>query len=179
MANFDFSGDPHSRTGQLSNPDTIETAYFDLNKSLARLDYLNGDVYLGQIDPQSLKREGLGLYSFKNGGYYEGEFHDNEFEGMGVLYYKNQDVFNGTFKSGVRDGFGVYKYSSDLIFSGYFHNDLQEGVGILRNTANAWEFKGNWKKGLREGVGVYKNSRDGARLIINFRENQIKSLKKP
>ena len=178
MANFQFSGDPHSRIGQLSNPDTIETANFDLNNSLARLAYINGDIYLGQIDPQTFKREGIGLYSFKNGGYYEGEFHDNEFEGMGMLYYKNQDFFHGVFKSGLREGFGVYKYDLDLIFSGYFHNDLQDGVGILKNNANGWEFKGKWKRGLREGVGVYDNRRDGVKLVVLFKENQIKSVKK-
>ena len=178
MSNFQFTLDPHSQIGQLSNPDTIETAYFDLNKSIASLTYLNGDIYFGQIEPKTFKREGFGQYSFKNGGYYEGEFHDNEFEGMGMLYYKNQDIFQGIFKSGLREGFGVYRYSSDLIFSGYFHNDLQEGVGILKNTVNGWEFKGSWKRGLREGVGVYDNSRDGVKLVVLFKENEIKSVKK-
>ena len=85
MYNFQFFGESLSRIGQISSEETIETAYFDLNKGVARLDYANGDCYLGNIDPKNLHREGFGLYKFKNGGYYEGEFHGNEFEGLGMM----------------------------------------------------------------------------------------------
>lgn len=72
--------------------------------------YKNGDLYYGEVVEGQL--EGKGVYRFKDGSSYEGEFKKNVFNGRGKLI----DVFNevtivGEFQDGLAYGQCNISYS--------------------------------------------------------------------
>lgn len=42
---------------------------------------------------------GRGRYIFKNGDFYDGEFHKNKAHGVGVYYHSNGNIFTGQWVS--------------------------------------------------------------------------------
>lgn len=65
----------------------------------------NSDCFFGKYAKG--KKEGMGLYLYGKGGYYFGNFKNNEKIGMGVLYNKNYDYYYlGEFKGDLKNGVG-------------------------------------------------------------------------
>jgi hypothetical protein len=59
------------------------------------------------------KRQGKGVYYFKNGDIYEGMFAESLFHGKGKLVAKQSgDIYDGMFANDKFYGFGVYTYGS-------------------------------------------------------------------
>jgi hypothetical protein len=83
---------------------------------------------------------------------------DGKFDGKGIFYFKNGDIYEGEYKNGFRDGKGIYKYVNGEIFEGLFIKGKAEGFGIL-NYKNGYYYKGNWKNDLKEGKGEYYNAK--------------------
>jgi len=55
---------------------------------------------------------GHGVYKFKNGSLYEGDFQDNQFHGRGKLIDKMNDLtIVGEFKSNQPNGYGRVVYA--------------------------------------------------------------------
>lgn len=52
--------------------------------------------------------EGLGVYLYKNGSVYKGEFRNDDKNGYGELLYYNGDQYRGEWSSGFRHGYGIY-----------------------------------------------------------------------
>ena len=55
-------------------------------------------------------REGLGIFQYKNGDVYVGEFKNNKIDGYGIYRWKNNSVYDGMFKEDQRHGKGVIRY---------------------------------------------------------------------
>ena len=53
----------------------------------ALIHYANGDVFLGNYNKKTDKREGDGTYLFSNGDMYTGEWRNNLKDGLGIEYY--------------------------------------------------------------------------------------------
>ena len=56
-----------------------------LRKSVERIEYLDGSIYLGEI--RDRKREGKGIYYFANKEVYGGEWNNDALHGKGVKIY--------------------------------------------------------------------------------------------
>ncbi len=77
------------------------------------------------------KRNGMGLYQFKDGSVYVGDFYMNAVSGYGLLLASNQvsncdgcQVYVGNFKDGKKSGSGVcYNENGDIIYQGQFSDD--------------------------------------------------------
>ena len=73
--------------------------------------YKNGDVYVGEFNDN--KRQGMATYIYKQPSlspalYFEGEYHEDK-KAFGTLYYKNGDVYTGQFHDNKRSGFGTIR----------------------------------------------------------------------
>lgn len=81
------------------------------------------------------KRNGMGLYSFKDGSVYIGDFYMNQISGYGMLLASKQilncdrcQVYVGNFKDGKKCGSGVcYDENGDIIYQGQFADDKPTG----------------------------------------------------
>lgn len=81
-----------------------------------------GCVYDGMWDHN--KREGLGLYKWRNGSMYSGQWSNDVFHGFGKLVWMAGEVYEGYFVNGNREGQGKLIWKSGIIFDGLFEKDL-------------------------------------------------------
>ncbi len=80
------------------------------------------------------KLSGTGLYKYKNGTVYIGDFKDKKPNGFGMLICSEEDtitncpnskIYVGKFKDGVKRGKGVcYNSNGEMIYRGRFENDI-------------------------------------------------------
>jgi hypothetical protein len=73
--------------------------------------YPDGE-YEGQFNSYFEYREGYGVYTWKNGTVYAGEFKKDLMNGLGIIRLQNGDVYEGEWKNGKKHGFG-FNHSSD------------------------------------------------------------------
>ena len=82
------------------------------------------------------KRNGMGIFSFKNGSFYVGDFYHNDFSGFGMMinadvHVKNSNdcfAYVGNWKGNKKTGFGrCYNSMGELIYQGQFENDMPTG----------------------------------------------------
>jgi hypothetical protein len=112
---------------------------------------------------------------------YFGEFNPaGEFQGKGVYSYKDGEMYQGNFKAGLRHGWGTYKDATSLfegnwvegrkgqgtlkylesgeIYIGTFTDEGQKDCGVLQYP-NGDEYSGAFVNGAREiGLMTYKAS---------------------
>ena len=85
-------------------------------------------TYIGEID-ESLY--GIGMFVFKDGRKYEGEWKNNKLNGFGIISLPNKKSwFEGEFIDDKREGFGVF-YSPKKIYVGMWKNSKLEGETII------------------------------------------------
>lgn len=76
---------------------------------------------------------GHGIYKFKNGSLYEGQFLQNQFNGRGKLIDKLNDlVIVGEFKNGTPDGYSRVVYADGSQYEGLLVRGLRQGKGVYR-----------------------------------------------
>lgn len=69
-----------------------------------------------------MKMSGKGIYKFKNGNIYEGEFKDNKFCGSGVLTTKDY-ILKGDFYDNKANGMCIIEYFSGDKYQGNMKNN--------------------------------------------------------
>jgi len=73
-----------------------------------KINFDSGDIYIGEYDSISNKRNGYGGYFWKSGDYYEGDFKDGKRTGKGIYIWPNGNCYVGDFINGNRTGWGTY-----------------------------------------------------------------------
>ena len=87
--------------------------------------------YIGEI--KNGKREGKGIFNFKNGDIYEGDWKNDKMDGKGIYYHKKTDGtdrYEGDFRNDKRDGKGIVYFRDGNRYEGDFRNGRQEGKGV-------------------------------------------------
>ena len=70
--------------------------------------YDDGHKYFGQVNPQTNKYEGQGIYVFgSDSSIYEGFFRNNLANGRGRMIYANAQVYEGEWRNFKRHGYGT------------------------------------------------------------------------
>lgn len=141
---------------------------------------------------------GKGIYIYKNGIKYEGNFVKGEIQGNGTLTIPDYGVVKGTFNSGLISS-GEIEYANGNFFSGNFRdgkkytgvylgdtysyiggfeNDLFSGSGLLVNYQNGVVYKGDFIRGQKNGEAYeysfkeskthFKNYKIGMDVTDNF-----------
>ena len=97
---------------------------------------------------------GSGIYKFKSGALFEGEFKNNKMA-KGNYFYVNGDIYKGEFLASKRHGKGEYFYNDGRYFIGsYLKGSKLEGKFKYANGAT---YHGDFHKGKRHGKGRYVN----------------------
>lgn len=101
--------------------------------------YSEGSYYKGEFNSSSSKKEGFGVFIFKDKSVYEGSFLNNQMEGYGRLITLAGDYYEGGFK-----------------------NSKFQGEGLLINTLQGIKYTGEFLEGLKHGEGeeYYKANTD-------------------
>ncbi|KRX06735.1 hypothetical protein PPERSA_09137 [Pseudocohnilembus persalinus] len=145
----------------------------------------NGDTYEG--DKNELNElQGKGIYNFKNGSYFKGEFIKGLYNGKGEFFdvdsncvikgdfknslpngnvtieYSDKSKYIGQVVNGLREGLGKFFFAprnqqNMLVYEGEFKNDRFEGRGSIQFQNND-NFQGNFLNGVIEGQGILKTS---------------------
>lgn len=146
----------------------------------------------GYFVMQKLKGDltGTGLYKFKNGSIYIGDFKDKKPNGYGMLICSENDsikhcpeakVYVGKFKDGIKRGKGVcYNSYGEMIYSGKFENDQPtnyfsyENVGtkfFSDTKSEDFYYIGEFEENAPNGYGAIFFT-NGDILISNFKEGK-------
>lgn len=96
-------------------------------------------------------RHGRGLYVFKNGSRYLGEWRCGQKVGLGKFYYPDGSWYKGQWKRDVRHGNGVYTYQNGDTYDGAWYKGERHGVGTYTFAEADCKFMGTWKYGKRMG----------------------------
>jgi len=136
-------------------------------------------------------REGLGVFTFKNGDFYEGYWVDgqrsgkgnmwvwvpgegrhrllytgdwleDERHGFGVYYNKVGERYDGDWEGGVRHGLGKQVYEDGSVYEGEWAGDMRHGKGSL-TLPDANVYDGHWASDLKEGAGTFYYVKRGMR----------------
>lgn len=115
---------------------------------------------------------------------YDGEKLDvnsTSINGYGVYRYKNGDVYEGDFVEGKRHGLGEYVYKDKSYYRGEWENDCKSGRGVY--CKNGKEYNGIWKENNfisgfifeLENLKVDETKQEPASLSISNSENHLNS----
>ena len=100
---------------------------------------------------------GKGIYKYKNGDEYKGEFKKGMKDGNG--YYKNKEgEYDGFWKNNKKDGHGKYTFKNGDLFMGEFKDDMFNGQGILLYS-NGNKTIGTWENNKRNGIELLFNNK--------------------
>ena len=120
---------------------------------LHKKDYFDGSCYFGCIDTITQKRSGKGVYYYKVGDLYFGNWNDNVLVD-GTYLFKNGQSFSGNVRGG-KQGKGIYRYINGNVYKGEWKDDLKNGKGEMLYPSGA-RYEGDWVKGKKHGFGIYR-----------------------
>ena len=125
--------------------------------------YRDGSRYCGEF--KDLKRHGRGKFSCYDAdeSVYEGEWKDGKKHGHGCLQQVNEVVYEGEWKDGKMHGHGKFSgYADKSVYEGEWKHGRKHGPGVL-TLSNGEEYHGAWKNGQWHGYGVViTNGEDSA-----------------
>lgn len=138
-----------------------------------RASYHNGDAYEGEF--LYGKRQGKGVYFWKDGSRYEGNFENDKMSGKGKRYYSKGNVYEGDFLEGKKQGMGTMTFVNGDKYVGQWEYDDMSGQGNY-TWATGDSYSGRFERDERVGKGtlvlstgeVYEAKWSGGRMIDNF-----------
>ena len=124
--------------------------------------------YAGQINNKSGNLDGLGVFFWKNGIKYIGNWKDGNMHGLGNLFDKNNKfIFEGNFYNNKKYGKGKFVIKDNEYYEGEFFDDKMEGKGCYYyNNGDFWE--GYFKNNLKNGVGIMTYKINGDIYLYEF-----------
>jgi hypothetical protein len=109
-----------------------------------------GDVYCGNWS--SDKRSSLGVESYGDNANnsvgslrHEGEYADGKRNGLGVYLWRNGNSHAGGFRDNLRDGPGVLRFADGLRYEGEFGSGKFNGLGVYWNADGTVHSAGRWQ----------------------------------
>lgn len=109
------------------------------------------------FDPHNL--QSFYRLTLPNGEVYEGMFCDEMYHGVGMYVYKDGSVYEGNWHKGSRFGHGHYRASASnpdgmWTYEGDWDTDRRHGEGMI-NFADGSCYIGEWFYEARQGMGVF------------------------
>lgn len=114
-------------------------------------------------------RNGFYKVTYKDGGYYEGNFVNGKWQGKGTLVGFDGIKSVGDFLDSKLNGKAVISYPNGDHYDGGMVNGLREGSGKYTYAAGGY-YNGMWKAGVKNGYGVQQYL-DGVVYEGNFVNN--------
>ncbi|KOB76929.1 putative testis-specific protein A2, partial [Operophtera brumata] len=106
-------------------------------------------------------RNGKGLYVFKNGARYDGEWRRAMKYGVGKMLYPDGSWYEGDWRHDLKQGFGAYYYPNGDIYEGAWFKGRRHGLGTYFFAEFQLKFMGTWLEGVIVGPGqiIYPRAR--------------------
>ena len=88
------------------------------------MEFSDGSLYRGQVEECLIGLDvescmhGKGIYTFKAGSKYVGEFYNNKPSGQGFFKHVDGQSYEGDFHDGMIEGYGVMIYPNGLSYAG-------------------------------------------------------------
>ena len=120
---------------------------------------LSDGSYSGKISKEG-KKEGSGIYRWKDGSTYEGNYLEGKRHGHGKFLWANGESYKGEYHHDERTGFGEYLWPDGSRYSGDFLKGKRHGKGIF-TSPDSVVYDGEWFDDLQHGEGtlVYPDGR--------------------
>eukprot|EP01034_Spumella_vulgaris_P030517 gene30517-37749_t len=133
--------------------------------------FSNGNVYIGEVSPDSLKRNGSGeLTDVDDGLIYNGEWKDGKKHGKGEFYFDNGDHIEGLWMNDLAHGDCVAKYLNGNIYIGAFQNGVRSGQGVMTySDGSVYEGLSGFKADERSGTGTMTWNHDNGQWLNDIR----------
>ncbi|CAF0970767.1 unnamed protein product [Adineta ricciae] len=126
------------------------------SRSIKTVYIKEGEEYHGQVNASG-SLVGYGLYLWKNGDMYLGQFTSGVQTGRGTMVYNDKNKYVGDFVDGDRHGNGTMIWANNDKYDGNWVNGNIEGNGT-KIWSNGDEYEGQWEDDMRNGYGVFKES---------------------
>lgn len=114
-----------------------EYDYVEISSELGN--YAGGINSLGE-------KEGFGIYNWKNGDEYVGEWHRGFKDGNGDYAWANGCKYSGEWKADKFNGEGTYFWADGDKYFGNWLNDMREGAGVFIDKSGKEELQ-EWHSG--------------------------------
>ena len=116
---------PQSRP---STPQANNQSPSSVQRQIKSLKYDNS-IYKGETVND--EPDGIGQITYFNGNKFEGNFVNGKREGRGIFTWKDGDVYSGYYKNNEVQGFGRYEHVTGELYIGEFKNGKMEGRGTF------------------------------------------------
>uniref|UniRef100_A0A7S0CMV8 MORN repeat-containing protein 5 n=1 Tax=Proboscia inermis TaxID=420281 RepID=A0A7S0CMV8_9STRA len=130
-----------------------------LSRVAVVLKYSHGD-YVGQVlitscPPIIGRKDGKGLFQYKNGDVYKGNFKYDQPWGMGTFVYSNGNKYEGQFRKGKPHGQGTFTDGEGGVYKGHFKGGKKEGRG-MKWQDGILQYDGDWCDD-KEDAPIYRS----------------------
>jgi len=100
-----------------------------------------------------VKKHGYGVYEWRDGSKYIGQWRANAINGHGHWIGRDEREIRGTWQNAVIHGCGKYSWPEGCTFCGQYIDDQKQGFGIFK-WKDGRRFEGFWHKGQAHGYGI-------------------------
>lgn len=111
--------------------------------------------YQGQFENDTVFN-GYGIYFFKDGGYYKGNWEHGLMQGQGTMFIPEQEEYHGQFEDGEYHGLGTIIYADGGKYIGSWVNGKRQGKGVLYYPENS---------NIKYIEGIFKNDKPKGEFI--------------
>jgi len=120
---------------------------------------LSDGSYSGKVS-RSGEKNGQGIYRWKDGSTYEGEYAKGKRHGIGKFLWANGESYKGEYQNDERTGSGEYIWPDGSRYAGQFLDGKRHGKGIFTSTDGV-VYDGEWFDDSQHGEGtlVYPDGR--------------------
>uniref|UniRef100_A0A2K6V6A7 Radial spoke head 1 homolog n=1 Tax=Saimiri boliviensis boliviensis TaxID=39432 RepID=A0A2K6V6A7_SAIBB len=157
------AGERHGRgRARLPNGDTYEGSYeFGKRHGQVRICDLTGhfslfNALLANATFSNAMNDIInvfqGIYRFKNGARYTGEYVRNKKHGQGTFIYPDGSRYEGEWANDLRHGYGVYYYVNNDTYTGEWFAHQRHGQGTYFYAETGSKYVGTWVNGQQEGA---------------------------
>ena len=87
-------------------------------------------TYIGETNARG-EPHGQGIFEYKDGSRYEGQFKDGLIHGQGILEFANGDRYEGQWKDGKMHGQGILEFPSGNRYKGQWKDGKKHGRMLL------------------------------------------------
>jgi hypothetical protein len=116
------------------------------------LTFPNGDTFDGDVDAAGHPTHGT--YNFSNSGdRYVGDMRNGDPDGRGMYIWKDGTTYDGDWVAGVREGHAVWKSAAGSVFVGMYHKN--EPVSGALTRPNGERYEGAFAADGPHGTGKY------------------------
>lgn len=127
------------------------------------------------------KKEGKGIFFYKDGGCYDGSWKNSKRHGKGLMIYSNGDTYEGNWQNDLKHGYGIMEYEFPQVkkgnkYYGYWCNGLKEGQGYYYYSDYCKIYLGEWHEDIPR-TGIYTTVED-AKLSAHHENINISNIDK-